>query len=174
MIQPQAAEVDKTSFLQPLFPLIIPSNSARQGCFHGCSVSNRLWVVPSHALRMTGTDVGVIQVGFGNGERLSEMMLFFLLHFEVWSASFPKAGQKWWENYLGGLLLEWPLRYSVIWVFGVKYLKPEGFPYSDSKLWLKHMSRIQRCIQEVLLILCILLHAVVPIFWTRACCVGVR
>lgn len=43
---------------------------------------------------MTGTDVGVIQVGFGNGERLSEMMLFFLLHFEVWSASFPKAGQK--------------------------------------------------------------------------------
>lgn len=57
---------------------------------------------------------------------------------------------------------------------GMKYLQPEFFPYSGGKLWLKQMSKLQWCTQEALLILCMLLHVVVSIFWTRACCVGMR
>lgn len=67
------------NFLQPLLPVIIPSSSSRQECFHGFSVLNRLCVVLSHALLMADTDVGVIQVGFENWEWLHKIIFFFLI-----------------------------------------------------------------------------------------------
>ena len=57
---------------------------------------------------------------------------------------------------------------------GGKCLQPESFPYTGGKLWLKQMSKLQRCIQKELLILCILLQVVVSIFCTKACCADVR
>lgn len=86
-IWPWAAEMDKKGFLQPLFLMIIPSSSSQQECFHGFSVSNRLCVVPSHALLMIDIDGGVIQVDFGNWEWLSEMNFFpDQIHILKWRA----------------------------------------------------------------------------------------
>lgn len=168
MIWPGATEADKTSVLHPPFPLIIPRSSSRQECFHGFSVLNRLCVVPSHALLMTDTDVGVIQVGFGNWEWFSGRNFSSCsnMHFEAeghWEEikhernkniihkSRMKMMGKFWRT------LEFQSApYSCgksKWQAGVKYLKLDGFPYSGRELWLKQMAKVQWYVQDVLLIL---------------------
>lgn len=94
-IWPWATEMDKRSFHQLLFPIIIPRSSSHWECFHGFSVLNRLCVVPSPVLLMIDTDVGVIQVGFGNWEWLSETIFFFLVQYMVWSREPLGADTAW-------------------------------------------------------------------------------
>lgn len=168
MICPGATEADETSVLHPHFPLIIPRSSSRQEGFHGFSVLNRLCVVPSHALLMTDTDVGVIQVAFGNWEWFSGR------NFSSCSNVHFEAEGRWGEiKHEGNKNIIHKSRMKMVGKLWralefqssphscgkskrqavVKYLKFDGFPYSGRELWLKQMAKVQWCIQDVLLIL---------------------